>query len=162
MLHVTEQQRAAAVLEQLRNLLGTKCSIKRNSCVSARDDAQIDRDPTRMIVGEYGDAGSPREVLFREPAADRLGHPTKFGVGVTFHPVVALDFESDVIRPALRALAKTVVESGHGSRGILHETDGRESTGPVKPTPRRRVHRDSAEIVVEAPATYLLPAHLIC
>jgi hypothetical protein len=42
----------------------------------------------------------------------------KFGVGATLEVIVALNFQSDVVRPTLRAFDKTVVESGHESCGI--------------------------------------------
>src|SRR5580693_9341296 len=123
MLPVAKQQRTPAILQQLRNLVGMKSGIEWDRRASAGDDAQVSRDPARMIVSQNCDAGVPRELLFSQPVANRLRHLSKFGVGVAFNPVPPLDFERNVIRPALGALAKAVVERGHGSRGILHETE---------------------------------------
>jgi len=39
----------------------------------------------------------------------------EFGVGAALDVIVALDFERNVIRPALRAFDKAVIERGHGS-----------------------------------------------
>src|SRR5215831_19505815 len=89
----------------------------------------------------------------------------EFAVGAAFEVIVALEFECDVIGPALGAFQKTVVERGHGSWGIYTKRCRRRSvraspndvpTGSLAPsafrpwlqavflnvTPhRRRIHR---------------------
>ena len=53
-----------------------------------------------------------------DPSSDGLGHPAEFGVGAALDLILALQFERDIVRPALRAFDKTVIESGHESWGI--------------------------------------------
>ena len=56
---------------------------------------------------------------FGHPTADGFGHAMKFGIGAAFNVVVSLQFQRDVLRPALGAFDEAVVERGHaGSRGI--------------------------------------------
>src|SRR5271166_1791122 len=72
----------------------------------------------------------PRESVFGNPFSHGFGHAVKFGVGTTFDLIVALEFEGNVIWPALRAFDKPVVESGHGSWGIY-------TKNYLPPSPRR-------------------------
>jgi hypothetical protein len=50
----------------------------------------------------------------------------KLAIGAAFKVIVTLEFEGDVVRPALGALQKTVIECGHGSWGILQEKPPRD------------------------------------
>ena len=52
------------------------------------------------------------------PSSHGFRHAAEFGVRATLDVIVTLEFESDVVRPALRAFDKAVVESGHESCGI--------------------------------------------
>src|ERR1019366_9368448 len=53
----------------------------------------------------------PYTTLFRS----RFCHAVEFGVGAAFDVIVALQFERDIVRPALGAIDKAVVEGGHSS-----------------------------------------------
>ena len=53
-----------------------------------------------------------------DPLPDSFGHTAEFRIAATLHVIVALQFQRNLIRPALGALHKTVIESGHGSWGI--------------------------------------------
>ncbi len=77
-----------------------------------------------MIVGQDGDACAGGECglvdslfsdpSFVNPAADGFGHVVEFGVGVALDLVLALEFDGDIVRPALGAFDETIVERGHG------------------------------------------------
>src|SRR5579862_3608109 len=71
-----------------------------------------------MIVGQDGQAGSAVKAFLRDPSADRLGPAVKLGVGAAFDLIVTLQFQGRVVRPALGAFHKSVIERGHGSWGI--------------------------------------------
>src|SRR5712691_2674929 len=71
-----------------------------------------------MVVGQNGQARSVSESVFGDPSSDGFGHAAEFGIRATLDVVVTLEFQCDVIRPAIRAFDKTVVEGGHRSRGI--------------------------------------------
>ena len=49
------------------------------------------------------------------PAAHRFGHAAEFRVGAAFEMIVALKLERNILRPALGAFDKAIVEGGHGS-----------------------------------------------
>src|SRR5271167_4840637 len=157
MFRVTKQQGTTAVFQQFGYLPGLKSGVERNRRISAGDDAQISRDPAGMIVSENGNAGAGRKGLFPEPAANRLRHPPKFGVAVALDPVATLDLESNLVRPALRTLAKAVVEGGHGSAGNIPENTWNRRERRV-----RRENRGERDPVDQLPATCPLPLHLIC
>jgi len=118
MFGIAEQSRSAAILQQLGQLVGVQSSVERDDRASRRNGPEIRGHPARMVVRHNGQARSARESVFCEPSSNRFRHAVEFGVGATFDAIVALDFQCDVIRPALGALDKTVVESGHESCGI--------------------------------------------
>src|ERR1700722_2172334 len=68
-----------------------------------------------MIIGKDRQPRPARKFVFRDPAAYRFGHAAQFVIRTAFEVIVALQFQRNVVRPALRALDKAVVESGHGS-----------------------------------------------
>src|ERR1700751_5387672 len=121
MLHVYEYRRSPAVFEKFHDLVVMQGRIQWNRNAARGDDTEVSRDPARMVVGKDGKPRSGSEIVFRDPAPDGLGPALQFTVGAAFEVVVTLEFECDVIRPALGALQKTVVERGHGSWGILQE-----------------------------------------
>ena len=57
-----------------------------------------------------------------DPTSNRFGHPAQVGVSATFDLIIALKFEGNIMWPALLALDKTVVESGHRSWAIYTKT----------------------------------------
>src|SRR5580693_8595113 len=71
-----------------------------------------------MVIRHNSQPRSASQSVFRNPSAYGFRHLVKLGVGAALDVIVALDFQSDVIRPALRAFDKTIVESGHESCGI--------------------------------------------
>ncbi len=76
-----------------------------------------------MVIGHDGQPRAASESvsgdpIFGSPSPHGFRHPVKFGIGTTLDVIMALNFQSDVVRPALRAFDKTVVESGHESCGI--------------------------------------------
>src|SRR5580704_5709744 len=91
---------------------------ERHDRTSRRNDSQIRRHPSGMIIGKDGQARSMRKPVFSDPSSHRFRHMTKFGIGATFAVSVRLEFECDVIRPALRTFDKTVIKRRHGSWGI--------------------------------------------
>src|SRR5579864_2300331 len=121
MLHVYEHGRCSAVFQKFDDLVVMQSRVQRNRNAARRDDAEISRDPSRVVVGKDREPRSGSEIVFSDPAPDGLGPALQFTVGAAFEVVVTLEFECDVIRPALGALQKTVVERGHGSWGILQE-----------------------------------------
>src|SRR4051812_33409452 len=61
----------------------------------------------------------PRPGLYsvrHQPRADGFRHPPQLGVGVALDIFGRLDFNRDVLRPALCAFDKAVVEGGHELR----------------------------------------------
>src|ERR1035437_5749539 len=56
-----------------------------------------------------------RECPYRNPSAHRFRHAAQFGVGATFEMIVTLQFQRDIVRPALGAFNKAIVEGGHWS-----------------------------------------------
>src|SRR5581483_461895 len=90
-----------------------------------------------MVIGQDGKARAAGQVPFRDPSPYRFGPMVKFPIRTAFEMTVALNFERDIVGPALGALQKAVVESGHGSWGILQErAEGRS----VPATGSRRMH----------------------
>ncbi len=94
-----------------------ECGVEGHSGVAGGDSAQVAGHPARMVVGKEGDACARGQLFLGQPAADRLGHLASLGVGIAFDLVVALDFEGNVLRAALRGFDKLVVKSGHEGRG---------------------------------------------
>ena len=117
-LYIAEQGRAAAVFQQLGQLVGVQSSVERDHRTSRRNDPEIRRHPSRMVIRHDGQPRSSRKSVFADPSSDGFGHPAEFDVGATLDVIVALEFECDIVWPALRAFEKTVVESGHESCGI--------------------------------------------
>jgi hypothetical protein len=70
-----------------------------------------------MIVRQDRNPGARLKLTLGQPAADALGHASRFGVGAAFDPVTSLNFESGVVGPALSTLAKEIVEGRHGPAG---------------------------------------------
>src|SRR5437879_1920937 len=87
-----------------------------------------------MIVGQDGQPRSAGKSVLCDPASDRLRHPPQFSIGATLDPIGKLQFQRNVLRPALGALDKTVVESGHGSWGIYTKVTG--AAGVCRPALR--------------------------
>ena len=125
MTHVAKNRRGAAVFQKLGDLVVVQRGIERHRRAAGSDDSQVRRNPARMIVGQDGESRSARKIIFRDPAAHAFGHAMQFGVGTAFNLVVALKFQRDIVGPAPRALHKTVVESGHSSRGIYTKSSSR-------------------------------------
>src|ERR1700676_5242353 len=84
-----------------------------------------------MIVRKNGKPRSLRKFIFRDPSTHGFGHAAQFGIRATFEVIVALQFQRDIVRPALRALDKAVVESGHGSWRIYTKKSLSRSTTAV-------------------------------
>jgi hypothetical protein len=123
MLYVGYKERRAAVLEEFGDLVGVEGGVERDRSVAGGDRPQVGGDPAGMVVGKDGDACARRQFLVGQPAADGFGHLASFGVSVAFDLVVALDFERDVLRPALFGFDELVVERGHGTEEILQEVE---------------------------------------
>src|SRR5436305_13918025 len=92
--------------------------IERNDCASRSNDPQICSHPARMIVRHNRKPRSRRESVFTNPSPHRLRHPAHFGVGATLKTVMTLDLKRNLVGPALLALDKAVVKSGHEWCGI--------------------------------------------
>src|ERR1700739_2663123 len=92
--------------------------IQRHNRATGSNDPKISGDPARMIIRQDGQPRSASKVFFRDPSTDRFGHAVKLGVSATLDVIVTLQFQGDVVRPALGAFRKTVIEGGHGSWGI--------------------------------------------
>src|SRR5208282_4262115 len=106
MLRIAEQQGTATILEELRNLIGMKCRIEGNGRASGRDNPEVRSDPTRMIIGQDRNACARLKSTFFQPAANALRHAPRFGISIAFHPVMPLNFQRNMVRPALSALAE--------------------------------------------------------
>ena len=94
-----------------------------------------------MVIGHNGQTRAMREFTLADPAPHGFGHAAELGVRATLNLIVALDFERDVVRPALRAFEKAVVESGHESWGIYTKkvfTAGCARSPKDASCPRRR------------------------
>jgi hypothetical protein len=84
-----------------------------------------------MVVCHYGEPRPVRETAFGDPSSHRLSHPAEFGIRTTLEPIAALKLQRDVVGPALRALDKTVVKSGHGSWGIYTKNSYTAETAEI-------------------------------
>ena len=115
---VAEQGRAAAVLQQPGQLVGVQSSIERDHRTSRRNSPEICRHPPRMVIRHDGQPRPAHESVLGDPSSDGFGHAAELVVRATLDLIVALKFQCDVFRPALRAFDKTVVESGHETCGI--------------------------------------------
>src|SRR5438270_6948587 len=71
-----------------------------------------------MVVGKDGKSRSAGKALRRDPPTYRLRHAPQLGVGAVLDVIVTLKLEGDIVRPALGALDKTVVKSGHEKTGM--------------------------------------------
>src|ERR1700733_7911827 len=67
-----------------------------------------------MVICHDGEARPPRESVFRDPSPDGFCHTSEFCVRAALDLVMSLEFQCDVVRPALCAFDKAVVEGGHG------------------------------------------------
>jgi hypothetical protein len=115
---VAKQRGSAAVFEEFGQLVGVQRGIEWDNRASCGDGSQISCYPPGMVIGHDSQARSARESVFEDPSAHGFGHAAEFGIGAAFNVIVALKFQSDVVRPTLRAFGKTVVESRHGSSGL--------------------------------------------
>src|SRR6266496_815613 len=115
MLRITKNGRRATILEKLGDLIIMQGGVEWNGSAARGNDSQISRDPARVVIGENGKPRSAGELVFSNPPAHRLGHAVKFGIRAALHVVVALQFQCDVIGPALGALDEAIVEGGHWS-----------------------------------------------
>ena len=120
MFGVANQQRTAAVFEELFYLIRIQRRVEGNCGAAGREDPEVGGHPTRMIVGKNGDACAVSKLLFVKPAAGRFRHAAHLRIGVTFNPIASLDFEGNAVGPALGALAKAIVKSEHGADGELY------------------------------------------
>ena len=118
MLRVAEQCRGATVFQQCGQLIGVQRGVERDHRTSRRNDSQIRRDPAGMVIRHDGQPRSASESAFSDPSPHGFRHPVKLSIRAALDVIVALDFQRDVVRPALRAFDKPVVESGHESCGI--------------------------------------------
>jgi hypothetical protein len=66
-----------------------------------------------------------------DPASYGFGHPTQLSVGVALNCVLLLDFDSDVLWPALLAFHKAIVKSGHWLATMLPELSKKKQAGRV-------------------------------
>src|SRR5260370_42646562 len=71
-----------------------------------------------MVIRHNSQPRSAHKSVLADPSADRFGHSAQFRVGAALELIVPLEFERDIVRPALRAFDEAVVESGHGSWGL--------------------------------------------
>src|SRR5450631_2265965 len=115
MFRVTEDCRCAAVFQKLGDLIGMQGRVEGNGGAARGDDSQVRRDPVRVIIGQNCESGSVGKSVLGNPPANRFGHAVQFFVGAAFDVIVALEFERDIGRPALRAFNKAIVEGGHSS-----------------------------------------------
>jgi hypothetical protein len=96
--------------------------IQGHGGASGGDSAEVGGDPTRVIVGEDGNAGAGRKAVLGEPAADGFRHLPQLRVGVALDPAALLDLQGNVGRPTGGTFEEKVVESRHAGDGeILHE-----------------------------------------
>src|ERR1700690_3018506 len=114
---IAKQQGTAAILEELCNLIRVKRRVQRNGRTTSRDNAKVRGDPTRMVVGQDRNSRARLKPVLCQPAADALRHAPRLGVSVALHPVAPLNFQGDIVRPALSAFAKEFVEGWHGPAG---------------------------------------------
>src|SRR5258708_2364289 len=84
-----------------------------------------------MVVGQNGQPGAAREAAFSDPTTHGFGHPAHFCIRATLDVVVALNLQRNIVRPALGAFDKTVVERGHGSWGIYTKSVSGGAVGQV-------------------------------
>jgi len=100
-------------------LVGVQGSVERNGGAAGCDYTQEHGDPAGMIVGQNNHPRTRLKSIRGQPGTDRLGHVPQLGIGAALDPIAALDFQGDVFRPALDALDKAIVESGHGFAGNI-------------------------------------------
>ncbi len=120
MFGIANQQRTAAIFEELSRLVRIVCRVERNCGASGREYPEVSGNPARMIVSKNGDACAVSKSLLGKPVAGRFRHAAHLRIGVTFNAIAPLDFEGNVVRPALGALAKAIVKSEHGADGELY------------------------------------------
>ena len=71
-----------------------------------------------MVIRQNGQPRSPFESVFNDPSSYRFGHPAKLGISATLDVTRTLQLQRNIVRPALLAFDKTIIESGHESSGI--------------------------------------------
>src|ERR1700722_18358880 len=106
MLRIAKQQRATTVAQQLRNLIRVKRRVQGNRRAPGRDNAKIGGDPTRVVVGHDRNPRASRESALTQPPANTFRHAPQFSIGVALYPITPLNFEGDVVRPALSTFAE--------------------------------------------------------
>src|SRR5690348_3027646 len=99
---------AAAIPQQLRDLVSMECGVEGDSGACGSKRAKIRCHPTRRIAGEKCASCAGWQPVVAKPAANGFGHPLQFRIGVTFDRVASLDFN----RNGLREPARTVLEPG--------------------------------------------------
>ena len=102
-------------MEQLGDLTRIQGRIQRYYRASGSEDSQIGRHPQRVIAREDRNACCWRQLSFCEPSPNRFGHAPQCCIGMPLNLIVALDFDSDVIRPSLGTQNELVVKTGHSS-----------------------------------------------
>src|SRR5258708_1303317 len=117
-LRVAEYCGGAAVFQQLGQLIGMQSGVERDNSTSGRNRPQVCCNPAGMVIRHNSQPRSAHKSVFADPSPDRLGHPAQFRIGAALELSVPLEFERDIVRPALRAFDEAVVESGHGSWGL--------------------------------------------
>src|SRR5260221_21625 len=92
-----------------------------------------------MIVRQNCKPRSAGEAIFRDPPAHGFGHAAKVGVSTALDVIVALEFQRDIVRPALGTLDKAIVECGHSSWRIYTKSaSGRSMRGASRASPKFR------------------------
>jgi hypothetical protein len=74
-----------------------------------------------MVIRQNRQARSAGDSILDNPSPHGFGHPPQFGVTAALEVVVALNLQSNILRPALGTLDKTIVERWHGLWAILQE-----------------------------------------
>src|SRR4051794_9602417 len=83
-----------------------------------------------MIIRKNGQPRPTWELFLLYPPPHTLGHPAKFRVRAALDVIPPLKFQGYVVGPALGAVRKPVVESGHGSWGIYTKS-ARDAVPPA-------------------------------
>src|ERR1700674_1500283 len=106
MSHIAKQQRTAAILEELRNLIRMKRCVQGNRGTTGRDNAEVSDDPTRVVIGQDRNPSARLKSAVCQPAADAFRHAPRLSVGFALHQVAPRNLERNIVGPALSAFAK--------------------------------------------------------
>ena len=106
MLSIAKQERTATVLEEFRNLIGVKRCVQGNGRASSRNNSKVGGDPSGMVIGQNRDPRALLKSAVCQPPANAFRHESQFSVGVALHPIAPLNFERNVVGPALSAFAE--------------------------------------------------------